>query len=87
SEVRGQPVAVPQAVSGLLVPSHGAEEWADALAAVALRPDRRAELAANAVRHAQRFSWRRTTDSLLDIYAQATRAFRQALELRAEVAV
>ncbi|MFE3175644.1 D-inositol-3-phosphate glycosyltransferase [Amycolatopsis sp. NPDC059090] len=87
AEVGGLPVAVPHGVSGLLVPSHGAEEWADALAAVALRPDRRAELAANAVRHAQRFSWRRTTDSLLDIYAQATRAFRQALELRAEVAV
>jgi D-inositol-3-phosphate glycosyltransferase len=87
AEVGGLPVAVPHGVSGLLVPSHGAPEWADALAAVALRPERRAELAANAVQHAQRFSWRRTTDSLLDIYAQATRAFRQALELRAEVAV
>ncbi|WP_034289360.1 D-inositol-3-phosphate glycosyltransferase [Amycolatopsis benzoatilytica] len=87
AEVGGLPVAVPHGVSGLLVPSHRATDWADALASVALRPDRQAELAANAVQHAQRFSWRRTTDSLLDIYAQATRAFRQALELRAEVAV
>ncbi|EOD69434.1 glycosyl transferase, partial [Amycolatopsis vancoresmycina DSM 44592] len=31
--------------------------------------------------------WRRTTDALLDIYAQATSAFRNALDLRAEVAV
>ncbi|MFD9895659.1 D-inositol-3-phosphate glycosyltransferase [Amycolatopsis sp. NPDC059027] len=87
AEVGGLPVAVPHGVSGLLVPSHGAPEWADALASVALRPGRRAELAANAVTHARRFSWRRTTDSLLDIYAQATTAFRRALELRSEVAV
>jgi D-inositol-3-phosphate glycosyltransferase len=87
AEVGGLPVAVPHGVSGLLVPSHGAGEWADALAAIALRPDRRDELAANAVVHARRFSWRRTTDSLLNIYAQATSAFRHALELRTEVAV
>ncbi|MFF0148249.1 D-inositol-3-phosphate glycosyltransferase [Amycolatopsis sulphurea] len=87
AEVGGLPVAVPHGVSGLLVPSHRAADWADALAAVALRPDRRAELAANAVPHAQRFSWRRTTDSLTGIYAQASLAFRRALENRAEVAV
>ncbi|MBB4686632.1 D-inositol-3-phosphate glycosyltransferase [Amycolatopsis jiangsuensis] len=87
AEVGGLPVAVPHGVSGLLVPSHRATDWADALAAVALRPDWRAELVANAVPHARRFSWRRTTDSLLDIYAQASTAFRQALERRAEVAV
>jgi D-inositol-3-phosphate glycosyltransferase len=87
AEVGGLPVAVVHGVSGLLVPSHGAAEWADALAALALRPDRRRELAANAVEHARRFSWSRTTDSLLDIYAQATMAFRNALDLRTEVAV
>ncbi|WP_410638208.1 D-inositol-3-phosphate glycosyltransferase [Amycolatopsis sp. lyj-346] len=87
AEVGGLPVAVPHGVSGLLVPGHGADEWADALAAVALRPDRRAELGANAVLHARRFSWRRTTDALLDIYAQATSAFSHALDLRTEVAV
>jgi len=87
AEVGGLPVAVPHGVSGLLVPSHGAADWADALAAIALRPDRRDKLGANAVVHAHRFSWRRTTQALLDIYAQATSAFRHALELRTEVAV
>ncbi len=87
AEVGGLPVAVPHGVSGLLVPSHTASDWADALAAVALRPDRRDELGANAVIHARRFSWHRTTEALLDIYAQATSAFRHALELRTEVAV
>ncbi|MEC3975365.1 D-inositol-3-phosphate glycosyltransferase [Amycolatopsis sp. H20-H5] len=87
AEVGGLPVAVPHGVSGLLVPNHEADEWADALCSIALRPERRAELSANAVLHAQRFSWRRTTDLLLDTYAQATSAFRRALELRSEVAV
>jgi D-inositol-3-phosphate glycosyltransferase len=85
AEVGGLPVAVPHGVSGLLVPSHGAEDWASALASVALRPRRREELARNAVPHARRFSWRRTTDALLETYAGATTAFRRAL--RPEVAV
>ena len=53
---------------GLLVDGHRAEPWADALAAVALDPARRAALARGAVAHAQRFSWDRTTDALLDTY-------------------
>ncbi|SFQ41244.1 D-inositol-3-phosphate glycosyltransferase [Amycolatopsis arida] len=89
AEVGGLPVAVADGVSGLLVPGHRAADWADALAAVALRPGRRAELAANAVRHARRFSWRRTTDALVATYTEAARAFRDALAraLREEVAV
>jgi len=87
AEVGGLPVAVVHGVSGLLVPSHKASDWASALASAALRPDRHAELAANAVLHARRFSWRRTTDALLETYAQATGSFRRALELRDEVAV
>ncbi|WP_255823627.1 D-inositol-3-phosphate glycosyltransferase [Amycolatopsis sp. GM8] len=85
AEVGGLPVAVAHGVSGLLVPSHSAEDWAGALASVALRPDRRAELAGNAVHHARRFSWERTTGALLDTYAAAFHSFRNAL--RAEVAV
>lgn len=79
AEVGGLPVAVAHGVSGLLVPSHSAQDWAGALASVALRPDRRAELAANAVHHARRFSWERTTDALLDTYAAASHSFRSAL--------
>jgi D-inositol-3-phosphate glycosyltransferase len=84
AEVGGLPVAVAHEVSGLLVPSHSAEDWATALADVALRPARRAELAANAVRHARRFSWSRTTEALLAAYAAASSSFSA---LRPEVAV
>jgi D-inositol-3-phosphate glycosyltransferase len=85
AEVGGLPVAVAHGVSGLLVPSHDAQDWAGALASVALRPDRRAELGGNAVQHARRFSWERTTDALLDTYAAAAHSFRHVL--RPEVAV
>jgi D-inositol-3-phosphate glycosyltransferase len=87
AEVGGLPVAVVQGVTGLLVPSHDAAEWAGALASVVLRPDRRAELAANAVVHARRFSWRLTTDALLDTYMRASGSFWRTFEPRSEVAV
>jgi D-inositol-3-phosphate glycosyltransferase len=87
AEVGGLPVAVVHGVSGLLVPSHDAADWAGALASAALRPGRHAELSANAVLHAKRFSWRRTTDSLLQTYAQAAGSFRSTFEPQAEVAV
>jgi D-inositol-3-phosphate glycosyltransferase len=66
----------------MLVPTHRAEDWAGALAAVALDPARRAQLSTGALRHARGFSWQRTTDALLDAYGEATRAFRtSALEV------
>ncbi|KMS78096.1 D-inositol 3-phosphate glycosyltransferase [Streptomyces regensis] len=76
ASVGGLPVAVDHGVSGLLVGSHRAPEWAEALAEAALR--RRGELADGAVRHARRFSWQRTTDALLGSYADARGAFRRA---------
>ncbi|QFU94223.1 D-inositol-3-phosphate glycosyltransferase [Amycolatopsis sp. YIM 10] len=84
AEVGGLPVAVAHGVSGLLVPTHRARDWAGALASVALKPERHGELAANAVQHARRFSWRRTTDALLDAYAEAAVSFGA---FRTEVAV
>ena len=42
--VGGLPVAVSDGVSGLLVPGHGAGQWADALAAISLDPLRRDHL-------------------------------------------
>ncbi len=75
AEVGGLPVAVADGRSGLLVPGHGAEQWADALASVALVPGRRAALAAGARRHACDFSWDRTTDALLGTYAGAAAEF------------
>jgi D-inositol-3-phosphate glycosyltransferase len=71
ARVGGLPVAVADERSGLLVPGHGARQWADALAAVALAPGRRAELSAGAVEHAREFSWDRTADALLDTYTDA----------------
>ncbi|WP_211225606.1 D-inositol-3-phosphate glycosyltransferase [Amycolatopsis nigrescens] len=85
AEVGGLPVAVAHGVSGLLVPSHEPRDWTAALGSVALRPHRRAELAGNAATHARRFSWQRTTDALLDTYAEAASSFRLALQ--PEVAV
>ncbi|MFC5995495.1 D-inositol-3-phosphate glycosyltransferase [Pseudonocardia hispaniensis] len=73
--VGGLPVAVADGRSGLLVPGHGAEQWADALAQVALVPGRRDELAAGALEHAHDFSWDRTTDALLATYAEVGAEF------------
>jgi len=85
AEVGGLPVAVAHGVSGLLVPSHRAADWASALASVVLRPERLAELGRNAVPHARRFSWNKTTDALLATYSEATSEFDQSI--RSEVAV
>lgn len=82
ARVGGLPVAVADGESGVLVPTHAPDDWADALAGVVLRPRVREALARGAHRHAARFSWQRTTDALLDTYAEATRAFRStALEV------
>jgi D-inositol-3-phosphate glycosyltransferase len=75
ARVGGLPVAVADGRSGLLVPGHGSGQWADALGRVALAPRRRDELALGAVAHAREFSWDRTTDALLDTYADAADEF------------
>ena len=74
ARVGGLPVAVADGRSGLLVPGHGAPEWADSLRAALARRD---ELGRGAVTHARRFSWDRTADALLDTYAVAASAFAQ----------
>jgi D-inositol-3-phosphate glycosyltransferase len=74
ARVGGLPVAVADGRSGLLVPGHRAADWADALTAAAQRRD---ELGRGAVAHARGFSWDRTTDALLDTYAEAAAEFRQ----------
>jgi D-inositol-3-phosphate glycosyltransferase len=85
ARVGGLPVAVADGRSGLLVDGHRAGPWADALAAVARDPARRAALSREAVAHANRFSWDRTTDALLTTYEEAAADFagRQAVGLRA----
>ncbi|MFI9813092.1 D-inositol-3-phosphate glycosyltransferase [Saccharothrix variisporea] len=75
--VGGLPVAVRDGVSGLLVAGHEPDAWAKTLAELVLHPAYREELASNAVGHARRFSWDRTTDSLLAGYARARDVFRE----------
>jgi D-inositol-3-phosphate glycosyltransferase len=84
--VGGLPVAIADGVSGQLVASHQPVDWADALSAVALQPVRRQQLAAGATGHARRFSWERTTEALLQVYADAAAAYRVEV-LQREVAV
>ena len=79
AEVGGLPTAVAHRESGLLVPTHRAEDWADALAAVARDPGYRARLSAGALDHARSFSWRRTTDALLAVYASAVTEYEHAM--------
>jgi D-inositol-3-phosphate glycosyltransferase len=78
--VGGLPVAVRHGVSGCLVNGHDPVEWARVLGHVALNPDRREELAGNAVDHARRFSWERTTDTLLAAYSDARNAFQREVD-------
>jgi D-inositol-3-phosphate glycosyltransferase len=66
--VGGLPVAVDDGRSGLLVPSHGADDWAHALAGALGDPDRLARWSAGALEHAARFTWERTADQLVDVY-------------------
>jgi D-inositol-3-phosphate glycosyltransferase len=76
TDVGGLRVAVSDGVSGLLVPGHSPVSWADALARLT-SPRVRETLAKGAVRHAQAFSWDRTTDELVGAYMRAGVAFRE----------
>ncbi|SEP82500.1 D-inositol-3-phosphate glycosyltransferase [Lentzea xinjiangensis] len=73
--VGGLPVAVNDGISGVLVHGHEPRAWAEAIGAVAL--PQREHLASNAVGHARRFSWDRTTDALLAGYQEAAEVFRR----------
>ncbi|SDG01896.1 D-inositol-3-phosphate glycosyltransferase [Klenkia brasiliensis] len=66
--VGGLPTAVDDGVSGVLVDGHDPADYAAAIRKVV---EQRDLLAAGARRHAARFSWDRTTESLVDAYAAA----------------
>ena len=83
ARVGGLPVAVADGRSGLLVPGHRAEEWADALRVAIGRRD---ELGAGAVAHARAFSWDRTTDALLATYTASAAEFTQRQRVLAGMA-
>jgi D-inositol-3-phosphate glycosyltransferase len=84
--VGGLHTAVDDGVSGLLVAGRDPGDYAAAVARVI---DRRELLAAGARRHATRFSWNRTVDSLVDAYsaAMAEMAASEALEAMVQRAV
>ncbi|HEX6148336.1 D-inositol-3-phosphate glycosyltransferase [Nocardioides sp.] len=69
--VGGLTTVVQDEVSGLLVDSHDASAWADALRRVISDEALRERLAAGAVDHAHSFSWEHTADRTLDVYRRA----------------
>jgi D-inositol-3-phosphate glycosyltransferase len=73
--VGGLPTAVRDGVSGLLVDGHAPRDYAHAVRNVL---GRRELLSAGARRHAARFSWERTVDSLVDGYAAAAQELTAA---------
>ena len=79
TDVGGLRTTVRDGVSGLLVPGHGADDWADALTRAVTE---RRRLSAGAVAHAAGFSWGRTADGLLRTYRDAA-ADRLSLPLAA----
>ncbi|WP_255780930.1 D-inositol-3-phosphate glycosyltransferase [Dactylosporangium sp. AC04546] len=76
--VGGLVTAVRDGVSGLLVDTHDAGDWATSLGRLLAEPRRRDELAAGAVQHASEFSWSHTASGLLA-------AYRDALDVHKEV--
>jgi D-inositol-3-phosphate glycosyltransferase len=68
TDVGGLRTTVRDGVSGLLVPGHGADEWAAALSRAV---QQRRRLSPGAVAHAAGFSWERTADGLLATYRDA----------------
>ncbi|MCO7220482.1 D-inositol-3-phosphate glycosyltransferase [Klenkia sp. PcliD-1-E] len=74
--VGGLPTAVDDGGSGVLVGGHDPAGYAAAIRKVV---EQRDLLAAGARRHAERFSWDRTTDSLVDAYAAAIAEMRSVV--------
>lgn len=67
--VGGLPIAVLDGQTGLLVPSHSPQEWADSLSELLADDARRIAMGEAAVAHAARFSWTNTARALRKIYA------------------
>ncbi len=81
TDVGGLRTTVDDGVSGRLVSGHSAREWSNVVGDVLADDEQRAKLGQGARQHAERFSWERTTDELLDVYADAMAYFPDALAL------
>ncbi|MFL6065096.1 MAG: D-inositol-3-phosphate glycosyltransferase [Friedmanniella sp.] len=71
TDVGGLRHAVRDTQTGILVPGHRPEQWADALGALLDDPGERLRMGANAAGHASRFSWDNTAAATLDAYHTA----------------
>ena len=69
--VGGLVTAVKDGVSGVLIGTHDPAKWAETLRSLIAHPDKLRNLGANAVKHASKFSWTATADSLIGVYAAA----------------
>lgn len=85
ADVGGLPTAVSHGRSGLLVPGHDPEDYADAVRRLA-RPAARARFARGAVERAAHFGWAATAAGVLQVYSDAMTESR-AERSRAEVAM
>jgi D-inositol-3-phosphate glycosyltransferase len=77
--VGGLTTAVRDGHSGLLVEGHEPASYARAFERLLDSPRLRAELTAGAVAHARQFSWERTADATLAVYARAARFMSEDL--------
>ena len=76
ASVGGLRTAVADGSSGLLVEGHQPSAYADALTALLSDAEKHRALSTGAVAHAANFSWDRTVEGVLDVYAQALIALR-----------
>ncbi|MGV8968698.1 MAG: glycosyltransferase, partial [Cellulomonas sp.] len=67
--VGGLPFAVGD--SGLLISGHETADWSAAIEGLLENQDRRKALRHNGIERASQFSWERTTDRLLEVYAES----------------
>jgi D-inositol-3-phosphate glycosyltransferase len=77
--VGGLTTVVENGRSGVLVDTHRAEDWADALAKLVHDPALRETLARGAVEQARRFSWDVTAEQTLATYERARSLMREAV--------
>jgi len=82
--VGGLVTAVRDGTSGMLVHGHDPHDWARVLGGLLTSPGQLAKLARGAVEHARGFSWERTAQRLLTVYADAVAERRR--QFAAEVA-
>jgi D-inositol-3-phosphate glycosyltransferase len=77
TDVGGLRHAVDDRETGLLVPGHETEQWADALRRVLDEPRLAARLGANAAVHASHFSWDNSAAATLEAYDLAAERFER----------